>query len=326
MNTNNHRLGFVAWTVLALSLAVRCAAAGSEQYVASQLRTGDSWGAQRWTADDLALFGGEPKVSGDTSGHLLVRYSYYVSDYDTVNDLPVWVAHIDTDKSAEAAASRKGSKWDRSKYQFKPDENIVTYSTAHNIAWVTNSDYTNANPSSFKPVTAKNRLTRGHMASNLEMKGEGATDDEGVQSQRESFSFANVCPQFQGHNAPLWSTLEQDCLELAQKVGRVAVLSGPIKSDEDEVVTTDAKKGQCHIPIPKAFYKVIIARVNNHLEALAIVAPHSADVKADQLFDYVVSVRKVEKLTGINFMPDQGANDEVEDHPSEELLDILQQS
>ena len=235
------------------------------------------------------------------------------------------MAHIDTDTSAAAAEARKGAKWERSKYQFRPDENIVTYSQAHNIAWVTNYDYTNANPRSLRPITTKNRLTRGHMASNLEMKGEGTSDDDGVQSQRESFSFANVCPQMQGHNAPLWSTLEQDCLDLAKKVGRVAIFTGPVNTDEDGVVRTSAKKGNCHIPVPNAFYKVIIARVNDHLEALALVVPHTADVKADQLFDYVVSVRKVEKLTGINFMPDKGANDEVEENPSEELLDILEQ-
>ncbi|MDZ4797737.1 MAG: DUF1016 N-terminal domain-containing protein [Bryobacteraceae bacterium] len=169
--------------------------------------------------------------------------------------------------------------------------------------------------------------TRGHMASNLEMKGHG-DDNAGMQSQQESFSFANVCPQMQGHNAPLWSSLEGDCLELAAKLGRVAVFTGPVyrTTDDEQLPTTDAPKGKCNIPIPTHFYKIIIATVDGHTEALGFLIPHQADLKADQRFDFAVSVRKIEKAAGINFMPALGANDDVENHPSDELLDLLQKN
>jgi len=174
------------------------------------------------------------------------------------------------------------------------------------------------------------------------MKGNGSDDDAGMLSQKESFSFANVCPQMQGHNAPLWSTLEGDCLMLAGKLGRVAVITGPIYEKPKRIQrqggrrvamitgpiaqlpTTAAPTGKCAIPIPTHFFKVIIATVDGHTEALAFLIPHVPNLTADQLLDYAVSVREVEKATGINFMPKLGRNDDVEDHPSDQLLDILQ--
>lgn len=325
--TNRLIRNLIAGMTLALGLGTLCASNTATNYVQSELRQGDTWGARNWTAEDLNQFGGEPQVAGDTSTTLLVRYSYFVSDYDTAKLSPRWVAHLDTKASAKAGEKRKGDKWDRGQYVFRPDANIVTYSQDHNIAWVTNADYTNANPAQLKPVTAKNRITRGHMASNLEMKGHG-DDNSGMQSQQESFSFANVCPQMQGHNAPLWSSLESDCLELASKLDRVAVFTGPVytTTDDEPVPTTNAPKGKCHIPIPTHFYKIIIATVNGHIEALGFLIPHQSDLKADQRFDYVVSVRKIEKAAGINFMPTLGANDDVENHPSDELLDLLQKN
>src|SRR5207249_4572932 len=72
-------------------------------------------------------------------------------------------------------------------------------------------------------------VTRGHNASNLEMKLEG-TEDEGVVAQHESFSLANVVPQTQHHNAPMWAALEEDCLVWASKMGDVVIITGPVFS------------------------------------------------------------------------------------------------
>jgi len=318
---------FASWVILALGLTTFSLGQAAPTYLHSELRQGPAWGAQSWTTDDLSQFGGEPQVAGDASTTLLVRYHYFVSDYDTTNLAPRWVAHVDTKASAQAANTRKGGSWDRGQYTFTPDANIVSFSQDHQIAWVTNADYTNANPPALKPVTAKNRITRGHMASNLEMKGHG-DDTTGMTSQEESFSFANVCPQMQGHNAPLWAQLENDCLELAARLGRVAVLTGPVyQTDNDHPqLSTKAPRGKCRIPIPTHFYKIIIATVAGHTEAVGFLIPHEPGLKADQRFDYAVGVRKIEQVTHLNFMPDLGPNDEMEDHPSDELLDLLQRN
>src|SRR5689334_21742540 len=80
--------------------------AAESKYVQSELGEDAEWAAQKWTADELKQFGGEPREKGDKSARLLVRCSFYVSEYDTKHLNPVWVAHIDTKESAAAAALR----------------------------------------------------------------------------------------------------------------------------------------------------------------------------------------------------------------------------
>ncbi len=65
-------------------------------------------------------------------------------------------------------------------------------------------------------------------ASNVEMKSP-VDPEEGLQAQKDSFSLANVVPQLQRHNAPIWAKLEDECLEAARRLGTtVGVVSGPV--------------------------------------------------------------------------------------------------
>jgi len=80
------------------------------------------------------------------------------------------------------------------------------------------------------PVGEKSyqKITRGHLASNVEMKSQG-DPEEGLQAQKDSFSLANVVPQMQRHNAPIWAKLEDECMEAARRLGTtVGVISGPV--------------------------------------------------------------------------------------------------
>lgn len=172
-------------------------------------------------------------------------------------------------------------------------------------------------------LTDANRISRGHMASNLEMKGHG-DETEGQLSQTESFSFANVVPQMQACNAPFWAAIEQDCLRLAQIVGSAAVISGPAFQPEPGKPLLQTGSGlKVRIPIPTHFFKVIIVKVDGRRTAIAFLVPHRADLKAEARSTFLVSVRTVEEATGINFMPDLGANDALEKVPQQELVELL---
>jgi DNA/RNA endonuclease G (NUC1) len=184
--------------------------------------------------------------------------------------------------------------------------------------WVTNDSYTNANPTTL-PIDAKGytRLTRGHLASNQEMKSLG-TDAEGEISQTESFSLANVVPQMQHHNAPLWSTLELDCLEWAENFGGVAVISGPVYLPDPKLpppvnrqLFTDGKD-RVAMPIPTHFFKIIIARIHNGIAIIGFLIPHRADLNKEALSQFAVPVRTIEQAIGFNVMAILGANDAAE--------------
>lgn len=143
--------------------------------------------------------------------------------------------------------------------------------------------------------------------------------EEGLQAQKDSFSLANVVPQMQRHNAPIWAKLEDECMEAAKRLGTtVGVISGPVYSPDaalappgNEVLFTAGRDGVA-IPIPTHFFKVVIARVNGKRVAVGFLIPHRADLGVKGLGKFVVPVRVIEGVSGIDFMPELGANDEVE--------------
>ena len=195
--------------------------------------------------------------------------------------------------------------------------------------WVTNESYTNANPIEL-PIdpSGYRRLTRGHLASNQEMKSLG-TDAEGEISQTESFSLANVVPQMQHHNAPLWSTLETDCLRWAALLGRIAIISGPVYAPDaaqpppvNRILTTD---GNDHVPIsiPTHFFKIIIGQINSRAAAVGFLIPHRADLEKEDLRKFVVPIGEIERITRLNFMPGLGKNKVLESTGDMRWLKLL---
>jgi hypothetical protein len=178
-------LRFIRWSCVVIASAIALRAA--DDYVHSTLGSSTEWSALKWTTDDTVLFGGIPGYSGPDKHIVLVRYSYFVSAYDADRLSPLWVAHVDEQDSLAKDEVRKKGHWDRGTDKFKPDENVVTYSNAIGYRFVTDANYVNANPPDLPPgEKGYDKITRGHMASNQEMKSLG-TDAEGEISQTESF-------------------------------------------------------------------------------------------------------------------------------------------
>ena len=79
--------------------------------------------------------------------------------------------------------------------KFTPDSKIVLYAKSRKLPFVTDASYVNANPVEL-PVGEKSyqKITRGHLASNVEMKSLG-DPEEGLQAQKDSFkhSVINKC-------------------------------------------------------------------------------------------------------------------------------------
>lgn len=309
--------------VLSFALPVLVRAIPQPADVTSVVGDGHHWAATHWSTDDTALFGGPPIYRGNDNDLILLRYSFYVSEYDADRLCPLWVAHIDEgDALAKARLRTAGHnrEWQRLP-SFFADRNLVAYSTAHHLPYTVQNSYTDCNPSELPPTIAGRRgrpaeITRGHNASNDEMKLEG-TESEGVISQHESFSLANVSPQTQENNAPMWAALEHDCLIWASKLGRVAVITGPVfaptpvdpvtgKTNPPPVsrlIYTHGRSGPL-VPIPTHFFKVIIGRIDGKLAAVGFLVPHLSTLPKDGYRAYVTPIATIEKVTGLTFMPD----------------------
>jgi DNA/RNA endonuclease G (NUC1) len=284
----------------------------------------EHWTATKWSKADIERFGGCPQVLGPERNSIMLRYSFFVSDYDIAQRTPIWVAHVDSADAEKKARSRtgKGTRWDRGTDVFSPDANVRWAAGQARLHYVSNASYTDSNPPELNAGSIQ-KITRGHMASNMEMKCEG-TEDEGDASQSESFSLANAAPQMQGHNAPCWAKLEDQCLTWAAKFHGVAVISGPLYTPEageplpvGKQLQTDGGKDHVTMRIPTHFFKVIIAVQGGKRTAIGFLIPHRTDLY-DQttpdrgLAHFIVPVRQIELAAKINFMPDLGPNNELE--------------
>lgn len=287
--------------------------------VVSVVGTASHWGAMKWSAQDLARFGGMPRYAGERKNMLLLRYSFFATQYDGDRIAPLWVAHIDQEDGLRKTLTRTDKydlKWHRLP-GFFVDRNVADFALARRIPIAVDDSYTNCNPPELPGTPgAPTDVTRGHGASNLEMKVQGS-EAEGVVSQHESFSLANVMPQMQRHNAPMWAELENDCLVWGSKLGGVAVITGPVYRQQTRDAVTRAElpapvsrqlfiqgtKGP-RIEMPTHFFKVIIGRMDGKHAAIGFLVPHVTTLDKDGYKAYAVPIAQIEKATNLTFMPD----------------------
>jgi DNA/RNA endonuclease G (NUC1) len=298
---------------LVTSLGFAAAPATNEvPHPRSEVGDADHWTATRWSVDDTALFEGVPLYHGTHPDIILVRYSYYVSAYDADRLCPLWVAHVDvgdTREKAQLRTQKHDPKWKR--VPFYPDPNVITFSTARHLPYVVDASYQDPNPVELPGVEGDpTHITRGHNASNEEMKLEG-DEDQGAQAQHESFSLANVSPQTQHHNAPLWAALEADCLTWSAKMGRVAVITGPVFAPDasqgipvNEIIYTNGRKGP-QIPIPTHFFKIVVGQIDGRIPAIGFLVPHLSNLGKDDYRHYAVPITQIEEKTALTFLPSE---------------------
>ncbi|PKV49345.1 endonuclease G [Aquimarina sp. MAR_2010_214] len=109
----------------------------------------------------------------------------------------------------------------------------------------------------------------------------------------ETFFTSNVAPQNHEFNSGIWNRLEQKVRYWAKIYDGVYIVTGGVLVDDLSTI------GYEHISIPKHFYKIILDNTGAKPKIIAFLIPHK-DVKTP-LKEFVVSVDKIEKLTGIDF-------------------------
>lgn len=135
---------------------------------------------------------------------------------------------------------------------------------------------------------------RGHLAPNYAI-----SVCYGEEAQRETFLLSNIVPQLHGLNAGLWKDMEQRVVRrYVERYGTVWVQVGP-------VFATPPAKTVGRVPVPSAFWMVIseYEQEKQGLRAIAYLVPHEEKWRDTELTRYVVSIRKIEQLTGLDFFP-----------------------
>ncbi|WP_375238204.1 DNA/RNA non-specific endonuclease [Aurantibacter sp.] len=112
----------------------------------------------------------------------------------------------------------------------------------------------------------------------------------------ETFLTSNISPQEHKFNAGLWNRIEQKTRYWASRYNGVFVVTGGVLKGNMKTI------GDEDVAVPNQFYKIILDYNYGSPKMIAFLTPHQ-DSK-QPLYNYVVSVDRVEALTGIDFFPE----------------------
>ncbi len=112
----------------------------------------------------------------------------------------------------------------------------------------------------------------------------------------ETFLTSNISPQEHSFNSGIWNKLEQKVRYWAKKYDGVFVITGGVLNGDMKSI------GDENVSVPNQFYKVLIDVNSGDTKMIGFLLPHQDSDKP--LYEFVVSVDKIENLTGIDFFPE----------------------
>ncbi|WP_442787919.1 DNA/RNA non-specific endonuclease [Flavobacterium suncheonense] len=111
------------------------------------------------------------------------------------------------------------------------------------------------------------------------------------ESYKETFYTSNIAPQRHDFNDGVWNRLEQKVRYWAKKYDGLYVVTGGVLSENLKTI------GREKVSVPNYFYKVLMTRDGQRM--IGFLVPHK-DSDAP-LYEFVVDVDTIEKMTGIDF-------------------------
>ena len=118
----------------------------------------------------------------------------------------------------------------------------------------------------------------------------------------ETFLTSNISPQKHNFNDGIWNTLEQKVRYWAVKYDGIYVVTGGVLNDNLKTI------GEEDVAVPEYFYKVLLDTSRDGYKMIGFLVP-AVDSKKP-LYEFVVPVDEIEKMTGIDFYP--SLNDKIE--------------
>ncbi len=112
----------------------------------------------------------------------------------------------------------------------------------------------------------------------------------------ETFYTSNISPQKHDFNAGVWNRLEQKTRYWAKKYNNLYIVTGGILEPNLKTI------GKDKVSVPNKFYKIILDYTQPEIKAIAFLIPHKES--KSPLYNFVVTIDDIEKLTGIDFFPE----------------------
>ena len=116
-----------------------------------------------------------------------------------------------------------------------------------------------------------------------------------INAYNDTFFTSNISPQIHDFNGGIWNRLEQKTRYWATKYDGVYVITGGVLQSSLQTI------GKEKVSVPNYFYKILLDNSNGQYKTIAFLVPSKKSNKP--LYDFVVSVDRIEKMTGIDFFP-----------------------
>jgi endonuclease G len=116
-----------------------------------------------------------------------------------------------------------------------------------------------------------------------------------INAYNDTFFTSNISPQLHDFNAGVWNRLEQKTRYWATKYDGIYVITGGILQPSLQTI------GKEKVSVPNYFYKILLDNSNGKYRMIGFFVPSKKSDKP--LYDFVVSVDSLEKMTGIDFFP-----------------------
>ena len=123
---------------------------------------------------------------------------------------------------------------------------------------------------------------------------------ESYKSFQETFFTSNISPQEHEFNSGLWNRLEEKIRYWSTAKKGLYVVTGGVLTDDLKTI------GKEKVSVPNYFYKVLLSKDGTQM--IGFLVPH--ENSNQPLYEFVVSVDEIEKMTGIDFYPN--LSDEIE--------------
>jgi len=116
-----------------------------------------------------------------------------------------------------------------------------------------------------------------------------------INAYNDTFFTSNISPQLHNFNGGVWNRLEQKVRYWATKYDGVYVITAGVLNPKLKTI------GKEEVSVPDYFYKILLDNSNGKYKMIAFLVPNGKSDKP--IYDFVVSVDSIEKMTGIDFFP-----------------------
>lgn len=214
---------------------------------------------------DIHVYAGVPRLQNYSQPldwvHVLTSSGFLVG-YSELRRNPLWVSY-------------RVSEVKQKKHLRRPDGFSIDWRT---LMRVSQDDY------------SRSGYDRGHLAPNYAI-----SQLYGPEAQKKTFRMSNIVPQRQHLNRQLWQRIEEVEIDhFARRFDELWVTTGPVFDEHQEFM----KSG---VEIPDAFFKIFLdIDRKGQPRVLAFLVPQNVR-GTEPLNRYVVTVDRIEELTGFDF-------------------------